>query len=50
MNTINRVNMISYISEMKFEGLNKLVKFLDSFQRIDKLISIEEKRDFLSVR
>ncbi|MGN7117815.1 DUF6508 domain-containing protein [Lysinibacillus odysseyi] len=39
--------MISHISEIKFEELNRLVGFLDFFQRVDALMSEEEKRDML---
>lgn len=47
MNTINEVNMISHFSKMKYEDLHKLVNFLDFFQRLDGLISVEEKREML---
>lgn len=39
--------MMSHISEIKLEELNKLVKFLDFFQRLDELSSKEEKRYML---
>ncbi len=39
--------MISHISEIKFEELNRLVGFLDFFQRVDALMTEEEKRDML---
>ncbi|KGR85542.1 hypothetical protein CD32_10045 [Lysinibacillus odysseyi 34hs-1 = NBRC 100172] len=38
---------MSHISEIKFEELNRLVGFLDFFQRVDALMSEEEKRDML---
>lgn len=36
--------MMSHISEIKYEEINKLLKFLDIFQRLDAMISEEEKR------
>lgn len=42
--------MISHISEIKFEELNRLVGFLDFFQRVDALMSEEEKRDMLECK
>lgn len=39
--------MISHFSKMKYEDLHKLVNFLDFFQRLDGLISVEEKREML---
>lgn len=39
--------MMSQVSEIKLEELNKLVKFLDFFQRLDELSSKEEKRYML---
>lgn len=44
------MNMISHISEIKFEELNRLVGFLDFFQRVDALMSEEEKRDMLECK
>lgn len=42
--------MISHISEIKFEELNRLVGFLNFFQRVDALMSEEEKRDMLECK
>ncbi|QTD41514.1 DUF6508 domain-containing protein [Sporosarcina sp. Te-1] len=39
--------MVSRISEIKYEELHKLLKFLSFFQRLDAMISEEEKRCML---
>lgn len=39
--------MISLLPELKYEEINKLLKFLDFFQRLDAVIIEEEKRKML---
>ena len=39
--------MVSRISEIKYEELHKLLKFLSFFQRLDAMLSEEEKRCML---
>lgn len=41
------MNKISPISELKYEETNKLLKYLDFFQKLDALVSKEEKRYLL---